>query len=132
MTTSTAHSSVAARIIVSPAPQVTPVGGAARNWPASRTPRAAIGNQPSRSPRNGTARTTTHTNSVLWMNAAVGALAMARPLKNRMNGTLPPMTPMTVIPAHARRSSARISERRTTSAATPMSSSAATPFLSVV
>ena len=83
ITTSTAHMSVAARIIVSPVPHVTPVGGAARNWPASRTPSAAIGNQPRRSPRNGTASRTTQMNRVLWMNAAVGALAMARPLKNR-------------------------------------------------
>jgi hypothetical protein len=132
MTTSTAHSSVAARIIVSPFPQVTPVGGAARICPARRTPRAAIGNQPSRSPRNGTARRTTHTNNVFWMNAAVGALATARPLKKRTNGTLPPMTPMTAILDQARRSIARTWARGTTTAASAMRITAATPFLSVV
>ena len=59
-------------------------------------------------------------NRVLWMNAAVGALAMARPLKNRTNGTLPPMTPMTSIHAHERRSMARICARGTTARATTM------------
>ena len=71
-------------------------------------------------------------NSVLWMNAAVGALAMARPLKKSRNGRLPPITPMTVRLVHCRRSSARTSVRRTVSAASAIRISAATPFLSVV
>ena len=49
---------------------------------------------------------------VLWMNAAVGALAIASPLKNRMKGTLPPITPMTAIVDQERRSTARTSARR--------------------
>ncbi len=34
----------------------------------------------------------TQMNRVFWMNAAVGAVAIDRPVKNRTNGMLPPMT----------------------------------------
>ena len=78
------------------------------------------------------ASTMTHRKSVLWMNAAVGALAIARPVKNSRNGTLPPMTPMTAIVAHERRSMVRTWARGTTAAATTSRMAAATPFLRVV
>ena len=41
----------------------------------------------------------TQMKSVLWMNAAVGAVATARPLKKSTNGTLPPMTAIARSPA---------------------------------
>ncbi len=53
----------------------------------------------------------TQMNSVFWMNAAPGPVASPRPLKNRMNGTLPPMTPMASRPLARRRSRARASAR---------------------
>ena len=96
-------------IIVSPEPQRMPSGGRTRAWPTSRTTRAMSGATPSRSPRNGTASRATHTNSVFWMKAALGALAWARPEKNRMNGMLPPITPTRTTPTQLRRSSDRTS-----------------------
>ena len=44
----------------------------------------------------------TQMNIVLWMNAAVGAVATARPLKNSTNGTLPPMTAIASTPSRGR------------------------------
>ena len=55
----------------------------------------------------------TQMNSVFWMNAAVGAVAMARPLKNSTNGMLPPMTAIASSPARWRRSSDVASRRGT-------------------
>ena len=54
----------------------------------------------------------TQMNIVFWMNAAVGAVAMARPLKNSTNGTLPPMTAMASTPDRDRPSSDVASRRR--------------------
>ena len=71
-------------------------------------------------------------NSVLWMNAADGALAWARPVKNSRNGTLPPMIPITASQPQERRGTARTAAGRTVARARPTRNSAATPFLSVV
>ena len=131
-TTSIDHSSVATAIIVSPAPQPMPVGGAMSAWPARSVPRATIGMSPSRSPRNGTAIRATQMNIVFWMNAAVGAVAMARPLKKRTNGMLPPMIAMATRPRRLRLSRARASRPAPNARASATSRIAATPFLAVV
>ena len=95
---STAQNAVAAAMSVSPVPQPTPVGAWMRSWLASSTPMATTCSRPRRSPRNRTARMATHTNSVLWITAAAGAVASARPVKKRTKGTLPPRTPSATSP----------------------------------
>ena len=90
-------------------PSPCPVGGAMRAWPARSVPRAATWMSPSRSPRSGTAIRATQMNIVFWMKAAVGAVAIARPLKKRTNGMLPPMIAIATRPSRFRLSRARTS-----------------------
>jgi hypothetical protein len=71
-------------------------------------------------------------NRVLWMNAADGALAWARPAKNRRKGRLPPMTPITASQPQDRGRTARMAAGRTVTASSPVSRIAAMAFLSVV
>ena len=112
-TTSTDQSRVAAAIIVSPAPQPMPVGGAIEDLAGEQHAERADLDQPSRSPRKGTAIRATQMKSVFWMNAAVGAVAMARPLKKSTNGTLPPTIAITRRPARRRPSRAASFASRT-------------------
>ena len=69
---------------------------------------------------------------VLWMNAAVGAVAIASPEKNRTNGMLPPMTAMATSPARRRASRTRASRPAPRASANTTRMMAATPFLAVV
>ena len=55
----------------------------------------------------------TQMNRVLWMNAAVGAVAIDSPVKNRTNGMLPPMTAIASSPTRRRPSRTRASRART-------------------
>ena len=71
-------------------------------------------------------------NSVFWMNAAVGAVAMARPLKKSTNGMLPPMIATTTSPTRWGRSSDLVSRAAPSASAKPTRMTAATPFLAVV
>ena len=75
----------------------------------------------------------TQMNIVFWMNAAVGAVAMARPLKNSTNGTLPPMTAIASTPSRGTRPSSDVASRRAPrSSAIDTRTMAATAFLAVV
>ena len=73
-------------------------------------------------------------NSVLWMNAALGALASDRPVKKRRNGRLPPTIAINVSVPKSRRASRGNVRRRATNTGTVTATraSAAAPFLSVV
>ncbi len=66
------------------------------------------------------------------MNAADGALASARPVKNSRKAMPPPTTPMTPTPSQSRRSMCWTSARLTTVSASTNKTAAAIPFLSVV
>ena len=74
----------------------------------------------------------TQMNIVLWMNAAVGAVAAARPLKNSTNGTLPPITAIASTPSRGRGASDVASCRAPRSSAIVTRTTAATAFLAVV
>ena len=127
---STAQKAVAAAMSVSPVPQPTPVGAWMRSWLASSTPMAPTCSRPRRSPRNTTARIATHTKSVLWITAAAGAVASARPVKKRTKGMLPPSTPSATSPGTARARGTH--GPRTTASAIVTRSAAATAFFRVV
>ena len=74
----------------------------------------------------------TQMNIVLWMNAAVGAVAIARPLKNSTNGTLPPITAIASTPRRARGGRVMDSRRAPSRSAIETRTMAATAFLAVV
>ena len=79
---------------------------------------------------SGTARMATQTNIVFWMNAADGALAMARPVKKSRNAMPPPTTPDDDEADPARRlDPARRPRGRTSGAATARRTIAATRVL---
>ena len=66
------------------------------------------------------------------MNAALGALAWARPVKKRMNGMLPPITPTARTAGHWRRSMRRTSPAAPEATTSPSRRAAATAFFRVV
>ena len=137
--TSTAQSSVAARIIASPLPNAT-VPGVAGEPCLARRRRArsrATCAGPSRSRRSGTASSATQTTSVLWMNAACVAVARESPSKKRTNGTLPPTAASATSPSHCRRDVGRAPIRlaaceRRAARATSRRTTPATAFFAVV
>ena len=111
-----------------------PVGGATSDLAGEQDPeRGDLDPARSVSPRNGTARIATQMNRVFWMNAAVGAVAIGRPVKNSTNGMLPPMTATANSPARwAPVEEAAPREPHRGPARKPTRMMAATPFLAVV
>ena len=85
-------------------PGPSPRRSAGRSAPGPRgaPPARPTWSSPRRSESSGTAMNATQMNIVLWMNAAVGAVAIARPLKNSTNGTLPPITAIASTPRRGR------------------------------
>ena len=86
---------------------------------------------PSRSPRSGTANSTTQISNVLWMNAALVEDARDSPSKKRTKATAPPSTPITPRPHHCIAVAGRVTTcRPLTPAFMPITATTATITMS--